>query len=86
MTDVAELKAGTEDELAEALEGLSPGQAGSITFKEAQWLFSGLDEGDETALSEFDTAGLEELGRFAADYGCAPRRDGDVVVFTKKDH
>lgn len=82
---MVELAAETEDELAEGLEGLSPGQQGSITVKEAQWLFSGLDEGDETALSEFDAEGLENLGRFAADYGCAPRRDGEVVVFTKKD-
>ncbi|MCS3896131.1 hypothetical protein M2171_005264 [Bradyrhizobium japonicum USDA 38] len=40
-------------------------------------------EGLAAGLSEFDPEGLASLGKFAADCGCSPRRDGDKVIFTK---
>lgn len=83
MADPIKLDASTEERLANAIEKLAPGQQGSITFKEAQWLFSGLDEADETALSEFDIDGLRNLGTFAAECNCSPKRQGDMVLFTK---
>jgi hypothetical protein len=83
MAEPIKLKASTDRELGEALEGLTVGQGGWITLEEAQWLFSALDEGDETALSEYDALGLRNLSEFAADFGCSPRRDGDKVFFVK---
>jgi hypothetical protein len=84
MADAIKLNASTEDELAEALEGLKPKEEGWITLGEAQWLFSAAEEGDVTALSEFDEEGLRAMGSFAADCGCSPRRvDGDKIFFTK---
>ena len=77
------MKGGTEDELAEALEGLAPGQGGWITIEEAQWLFSALDEGDTMALTEFDTDGLKNLGSFATECRCLPQRSGDMMLFIK---
>lgn len=83
MVDAVRLDAGSEEGLAQALERLAPGQEGAITLKEAQYLFSGLDEGDDTALSEFDESGVRNLGEFAASSNCTPRRVDNLVVFAK---
>jgi hypothetical protein len=76
MAEPTRLTAGTEDELAESLESLAPGQTGWISFLEAQRLFSPLDEGDDMALTEFDVNGLTNLGTFAAGFAIARRTRG----------
>jgi hypothetical protein len=82
------LNAATEATLGNALYQLTPGGRGWIGRKDAQRLFSNMEEDDVMALTDWDQLGVIELGRFAASHGCDAVRDsvreGDRVVFTRK--
>jgi len=42
-----------------------------------------METDDTMALTEWDAAGVYELGRFAAANRCAARRDAGRVIFTR---
>jgi hypothetical protein len=78
------LNAATGATLGNALRQLTPGGRGWIGLKDAQRLFSNMEEDDVMALTDWDQLGVIELGRFAASHGCDTVREGDRVVFTRK--
>jgi hypothetical protein len=62
---------------------LAPGGQGWITLEEARALFSSLEAGDISALTEFDAEGVLRLGAFAGNCHCSARKVGDQVIFTR---